>query len=489
MHHCRGGKGLFACDASSKLKGAREIANEHYEVLYLGHTINRQSQRRPLILLAKNKMYLLNHGSPCRSIELLAGPRYTCQSPLRSARHPRRRFRSLRFAPAYMFVAILVISVLGTMCYLAFNLSFSYQFVSYHPKKGTTRYYPRIFALRPVDLRVPTESRVFDSTEFVDNIEREAIVEQRVKGLLNNNGVDPETSSCQPMLPWQTAHHSTCNQFHEIGMTSNDLVRLGEGGWRDAWAYDRELFNGHVYNRKEHVILKTLWGRMERGFDELSYELHRIDAVSMERLLSSPRIVDIYGFCGQSTLTEAAGYTLEDLMKRNGDAVPFKQRLKYAVNIAQAVADIHDVDGEGNTTIVHRDLKADNIVFVNGQIKVNDFNSAVLLMWNAKRQQPCKFQKNWKVPWFDGGLEYPFTEKVDVFCLGGLLFYVLTGHDPSIENTGKMRLPFSRNSRTDSIVRKYIDIMERCFKIKRKKRPTAKAVAAELQELLAMDDS
>ena len=46
--------------------------------------------------------------------------------------------------------------------------------------------------------------------------------------------------------------------------------------------------------------------RLQRDFLPEYYELHRRDAVAMERLTPSPYVMDIFGHCGQSSLTEIA---------------------------------------------------------------------------------------------------------------------------------------------------------------------------------------
>ena len=46
--------------------------------------------------------------------------------------------------------------------------------------------------------------------------------------------------------------------------------------------------------------------RLRRDFLPEYYELHRRDAVAMERLTQSPYVMDIFGHCGQSSLTEIA---------------------------------------------------------------------------------------------------------------------------------------------------------------------------------------
>ena len=73
------------------------------------------------------------------------------------------------------------------------------------------------------------------------------------------------------------------------------------GSWRIAWgAEDRFGSSGRP------AVLKTL--HWNRDFGPLATELHRRDAVAMERLTSSPHVVDVYAFCGQSVLTEFAEF-------------------------------------------------------------------------------------------------------------------------------------------------------------------------------------
>lgn len=103
------------------------------------------------------------------------------------------------------------------------------------------------------------------------------------------------------------------------------------------------------------------------------YEFVRMDAMVAERLSSSPRIYDIYGFCGLSILSEffphgdiegeavtGSGYLskeeqeeqkLEGLTTYN-DISP-EQKLVMSLQMAEALADLHgDTDG----VMVHQDV-------------------------------------------------------------------------------------------------------------------------------------
>jgi hypothetical protein len=132
---------------------------------------------------------------------------------------------------------------------------------------------------------------------------------------------DPlETEECQVQYQWQKDSKPTCNDVHELdmnafyfvanhaspgekGQSHGDLeeerLRLvASGGWRDVWAFFPQQFKMHPY------ILKTL--RYDIEVVPRNIDRHRRDALVMERLSSSPNIVDIYSFCGNSGFTDFA---------------------------------------------------------------------------------------------------------------------------------------------------------------------------------------
>lgn len=125
-------------------------------------------------------------------------------------------------------------------------------------------------------------------------------------------------------------------------------------------------------------------------FDKITENRHRIDAVSTERLTSSKHVIDIYGYCGQSVINEFAEEgILEDYVKEHMSS---REKLKMARDVAKGVADLHDFEGAGNATIVHKDMKPANIVIKKGQLKLDDFNDAEFLMWNTRMNQQCPFR-------------------------------------------------------------------------------------------------
>ena len=126
-----------------------------------------------------------------------------------------------------------------------------------------------------------------------------------------------DDESCENMAKWQSMSFPTCNSLHEMNVFSTGphlalrspatnsikseklqykLIQdtysaklLGNGWFRDAWKVSDEVSNSTV-------AIKTL--RIEREFMSEYYELHRRDAVALERLSESPYVmVSVYKEC------------------------------------------------------------------------------------------------------------------------------------------------------------------------------------------------
>jgi hypothetical protein len=110
------------------------------------------------------------------------------------------------------------------------------------------------------------------------------------------------------------------------------------------------------------------------------YEFVRMDAMVAERLTSSPRIYDIYAFCGLSILSEffphgdiegevviGSGYPPSEKKKKKrkkrkreepDELRPYnnlssEQKLVISLQMAEAIADLH---GDKDGVIVHQDM-------------------------------------------------------------------------------------------------------------------------------------
>jgi len=220
---------------------------------------------------------------------------------------------------------------------------------------------------------------------------------------------DPfEEGDCVAQYEWQKMTFSTCNTVHEQALTAllrptirgsssntsttarkgsdGDQVKfLAYGYWRDVWMVRDADW--------EPLALKTI--RYEHDFVQRNYDRHRRDAVAMEHLTSSPNVISIYGFCGNSGIFEfASGGSLEDaIWYSNEPEWNSTEKLIVAYQMASGLADLHNIDKEGVASIAHTDITPSQFVFVNkvGRFLLNDFNRCRFIRWNQKTEQTCPF--------------------------------------------------------------------------------------------------
>lgn len=258
---------------------------------------------------------------------------------------------------------------------------------------------------------------------------------------------------------------------------------------------------------------------LEREFYGEFYELHRRDAVAMERLTFSPFVMDIYGFCGQSAINEMASFghggitSLENFDRRlrgKDSAQATFVKLQIATSVAVGVAHVHQVNGaDAIPSMVHYDLNPRNIAIVKGgKPKLNDFNIAEFLRINPKTNETCGFPSRLHEPWWRSPEEVVLPkpgevrlvdEKVDVFSLGNLLYHILTSHSPRGKMNKRTRMEAVRKAvaegqapalqnpflhSKDPAIVAFKKAMKMCFKADPKKRASAAEVADVLLDAL-----
>lgn len=234
---------------------------------------------------------------------------------------------------------------------------------------------------------------------------------------------------------------------------------------------------------------------MEHNFEEAHFEHDRIDAVAMERLTSSPHVIDVFGFCGHTVMTEFADGKrlgqLADMAKKK----PL-ERLRIARDISEGLADVHGIDGDGNVTFVHLDINPANVVSIGGRLKLNDFNIGIPRKWNTTSNTACGFptqypNPQWRSPEEARG-EQNLTEKVDIFSFGHILFRLISGHEPwnkfevrrptKEDLTNKVArgvmpsIPVDVLESKDPEVQSILRMMIRCYSLNPEDRPTARQI-------------
>ena len=181
------------------------------------------------------------------------------------------------------------------------------------------------------------------------------------------------------------------------------------------------------------------------------------------------------------------------------------KRLEIARDIATGLADVHGIDGDGNTTFVHLDVNPANVVSVQKTLKLNDFNIGIIRQWNTTSNKACGFpaqypNPQWRSPEEARNEQY-LTEKVDVFSLGHIFFRLICGHEPwnKLEPAGRPtkaeinekvqrgELPFIPDhvlSSDDPEIIAIRDIMLKCYSFDPADRPSARHIANTFDRIL-----
>ena len=144
------------------------------------------------------------------------------------------------------------------------------------------------------------------------------------------------------------------------------------------------------------------------------------EALIMERLTSSPRIVNAYGHCGTSILVETMSHSALDAVipideppglwnKMNREvryAIPFllrppsrsrlttAEKLDMAILMSESIAELH---GFADGMIVNTDISLMQfLIGLDGvTIKLNDFNAALIPNYSTEEARYCKV-KRWR---------------------------------------------------------------------------------------------
>jgi serine/threonine protein kinase len=246
---------------------------------------------------------------------------------------------------------------------------------------------------------------------------------------------------------WQSFSFPNCNDVHEIDLasirnrqkTTNETIGvLNHGMWRTVWAVDpRQDATAELQALK---VIKS-----EHEVDDRNFDRHRRDALVMERLTSSPNIVDIYGFCGNTVLTEFISQTLEDVVKQDdeededivavAETYPTRTtpegRLRLALDVARGIEAIHSIPGG---PIIHADIQSQQfLVTPDGTVKLNDFNRCRFMPSRNITGEKCPI----RIPQAPGKDRAPeeykeeeLDEKMDVYSVANVLFNIMTGEMP-----------------------------------------------------------
>ena len=187
---------------------------------------------------------------------------------------------------------------------------------------------------------------------------------------------------CVPMRKWQEQLFPNCNSFHELdvstvhsswlvvedgkfeGRIAKRFGKINSGGYNDVFRFHLDP------PMEEDIVLKALNYGTE--FTDRNFDRVRRDALIAERGTFSKYMVDINGHCGLSLLTPyGADGTLNHYTSSKADPV---EKLRMARHAAFGIADAHNLDHDGVSSITQGDLKLDQYLYVDGYFKLGDFN-------------------------------------------------------------------------------------------------------------------
>ncbi|XP_060188505.1 serine/threonine-protein kinase STY13-like isoform X1 [Lycium barbarum] len=204
-----------------------------------------------------------------------------------------------------------------------------------------------------------------------------------------------------------------------------DLRKLNMGPAFAQGAFGK-LYKG-TYNG-EDVAIKLL-ERPENDLERAQLmEQQFQQEVMMLANLKHPNIVRFIGGCRKPMVwcivTEYAkgGSVRQFLNKRQNRSVPLKLAVKQALDVARGMEYVHGLN------LIHRDLKSDNLLIAaDKSIKIADFGVARIEV-QTEGMTPETGTYRWMAP--EMIQHRPYTQKVDVYSFGIVLWELITGMLP-----------------------------------------------------------
>ena len=200
-----------------------------------------------------------------------------------------------------------------------------------------------------------------------------------------------------------------------------DIRVITNGGYNTVYRYTD--MDGSYQILK---ILKYDTTHNDRNFDRV-----RRDSLIMERATASEYVMDIYSFCGLSQVVPLGRHgDLDNILWNYYDKLSQEQKLEIAVQITQGLVDVHDIDGDGISSMSHGDFAAKQYILIDGRFKLNDFNRGRFIRWNPTLKEPCPYHIGKNGDKFRAPEEYkliPQTAAIDIWALGSVFVWIVTG--------------------------------------------------------------
>ncbi|GKY98998.1 hypothetical protein MPSEU_000855500 [Mayamaea pseudoterrestris] len=246
---------------------------------------------------------------------------------------------------------------------------------------------------------------------------------------------------------WSYVYQPTCNSFHEVQLDRTPSRRNAD------WYVDyishgffRETF---LMRRQDDVdvVLKVLRLHKKKNVNAFVMQQVQIEAVVMGESSGSGLTFRIYGHCGTSVSVER-GYLIrdsiftEELVDQNDldreqirgvvprNKLTNEQKLRVALTMAKSLAVLH---GNKKGVIANDDVQIEQwLLDRNGNLKLNDFNNAVIVKWSPEKKDYCMFRRSFNYIYRSPEENtYQWTsEASDIYALGMIYYTLMTGLVP-----------------------------------------------------------
>ena len=182
-------------------------------------------------------------------------------------------------------------------------------------------------------------------------------------------------------------------------------------------------------------------GKCARAYDRKTVELQGLDGSFYDKLrksfvaeariltrLHNPHIVKVFDIFDENNTSYmvmefVSGKTLQELVKQKGK-IPFDDAINIMGQLSEAVAAIH------KENVLHRDIKPDNIILTpENNVVLIDFGAAREFVQNQTQRHTVIL-----TPGFAPIEQYSDTGRrgnyTDIYAMGGVFYYLLTGVVP-----------------------------------------------------------
>ncbi|KAG2240445.1 hypothetical protein Bca52824_090763 [Brassica carinata] len=219
--------------------------------------------------------------------------------------------------------------------------------------------------------------------------------------------------------------HSSQYDFKTIEVATNKFSRsnkLGEGGFG-------EVYKGTLSNGTE-VAVKRLSEKSGQGIKEFKNE-----AVLVSKL-QHRNLVRLLGFCleGEEKIliyefvpNKSLDYFLFDPERQS--QLDWIQRYKIIEGIARGILYLHQ---DSQLTIIHRDLKASNILLdANMNPKISDFGLSIIFEMDQTQGNTSKIAGTYAYMSPEYAMQGQFSMKSDIYSFGVLVLEIISGKKKS----------------------------------------------------------